>query len=180
MLNKLLFTFLFTLSLKVWSQNVKVFVVLSPAGDFIAESNSVIGQATEDEKGLIEASNIKIDVKTLKTGIGLRDEHMVNKYLEAAKYPEILLKLAKGSAGKGVAILVIKSKEAKVSGTYEKVGTDKIKAKFDVKLSDFNIKDISYKGIGVDDVAKVEVTLPLTKKAVVAADKSKIEAKPKK
>lgn len=166
--SRLLFSIVFLSTLSAWSQNVKVAVTLNPAGDFVAESNSVVGKATEDDKGMIEASDLKLDVKTLKTGISLRDEHMINKYLEAAKYPEIVVKLSKGKDGKGLAALVIKGKQGKVSGTYEKVGADKVKAKFDLKLSDFDIKDISYKGIGVEDVVKVEAIVPLVKKTAVA------------
>lgn len=167
--SKVVFSIAFLFTLSAWSQNVKVAVTLNPAGDFVAESNSVVGKATEDASGMIEAADLKLDVKTLKTGIGLRDEHMVNKYLEAAKYPEIVVRLSKGKDGKGLAALVIKGKEGKVNGTYEKVGSDKVKAKFDLKLSDFGIKDISYKGIGVEDVVHVESTIPLVKKTAAAA-----------
>ncbi len=167
-ISKAAFTVALLLSLSAWSQNVKVEVTLNPAGDFVAESNSVVGKATEDDKGMIEATDVKLDVKTLKTGISLRDEHMVNKYLEAAKYPEIVMKIAKGKDGKGLAALIIKGKQSKVSGAYEKVGKDKLKATFDLKLSDFDIKDISYKGIGVEDLVKVEAIIPLSKKTAAA------------
>ena len=166
--SKALFTIALLSTVSVWSQNVKVAVSLNPAGDFVAESKSVVGKATEDDKGTIEATDIKLDVKTLKTGIGLRDEHMVNKYLEAAKHPEIVMKLARGNNSKGQALLVIKGKQNKVSGTYEKVSTDKLKVSFELKLSDFDIKDISYKGIGVEDIVKVEALIPLAKKTAAA------------
>lgn len=167
--SKFVFAVAFLSTVSAWSQNVKVAVTLNPAGDFVAESNSVVGKATEDAAGMIEASDLKLDVKTLKTGITLRDEHMINKYLEAAKYPEVVVRLAKGKDGKGLAAVVMKGKEGKVNGTYEKVGADKVKVKFDLKLSDFGIKDISYKGIGVEDIVKVEATVPLVKKAAAAA-----------
>lgn len=160
--------------LSAWGQNFKIYVTLNPAGDFIAESNMVTGQATEDEKGLIEASGVKVDVKSLKTGISLRDDHMQNKYLESAKFPSLELKIAKGKDGKGQAIVIGKGKQVKVSGTYEKIdGGKKIKVTFPTKVSDYGISDINYKGIGVEDEVKVELILPLTRKVAAAAQPKK-------
>lgn len=147
-----------------WSQSLKLSVTLNPAGDFVAESNQVSGFVTEGSDGMLQATDVKLPVKSLKSGISLRDDHMVNKYLEASKYPEITMKIAKGKNGNGVAILVVKGKEAKVKGTYTVKG-DKISASFPVKISGFGIEDISYKGIGVDDEVKVEVELPIKKTA---------------
>lgn len=163
------------------AQNLKMFVTLNPAGDFVAENEQIVGKAYENADGSIEATNIKLMVKEFKTGISLRDNHMIDKYFEAAKHPEILLKAAKGQNGKGQAIIVVKGKSAKVSGTYLK-GKDKLKAMFDAKISDFGIADINYKGIGVEDVVKIEVILPLEKKSAgatnVPAAAAKKPAKP--
>jgi polyisoprenoid-binding protein YceI len=152
----------------VKAQNLKMFVTLNPAGDFVAENEKIDGKVYENADGSVEASNIKLAVKEFKTGITLRDNHMVEKYLEASKYPEILLKIAKGKNGKGEAIITVKGKSAKVSGSYMK-GKDKLKALFNAKISDFGIADINYKGIGVEDEVKIEVILPLEKKTGGAA-----------
>jgi hypothetical protein len=158
------------LSLSVHAASVKVFVSLSPAGDFIAETETVSGSAVVGDNGAVEASNIRVPVKTLKSGINLRDQHMINKYLEADKYPEVILKIGKGSAGKGEAILVIKGKEGKVAGTYG-TSANALKAEFNLKISDFGITDISYKGVGVEDEVKVVAVVPLVKKSAAAAAK---------
>lgn len=150
------------------AQNLKLYVTLNPAGDFVAESDQVSGNAVENPDGSVEATNIKVPVKSLKSGISLRDDHMAEKYLEASKYPDITLKIAKGKEGKGLAILVIKNKEGKVAGSYAK-GKDQLKAVFKLKTSDFGISDINYKGVGVEDEVKVEVVVPLVKKAASAA-----------
>lgn len=168
---------LFSLSVSAASPLVKIFVSLSPAGDFIAETESITGNAVMNEAGGIEASNIRVNVKSLKTGVGLRDQHMINKYLEADKYPEVILKIGKGTAGKGEAILVIKGKEGKVAGTYG-TSANFLKAEFKVKLSDFGISDINYRGVGVEDEVKVEAIVPLVKKATAAAVKPAAPAKP--
>ncbi len=156
------------LSFAVHAASVKVFVSLSPAGDFIAESEAVSGNAVMNENGTVEASSIKVNVKTLKSGINLRDNHMANKYLEADKYPDVILKIAKGTGGKGEAILVIKGKEGKVAGTYGTNATA-LKAEFSLKLSDFGIVDINYKGVGVEDEVKVVAIVPLVKKSAAVA-----------
>jgi hypothetical protein len=165
---KLLFALSFAVSFQIHAQNLKLYVGLNPAGDFVAESDQVTGQAVENPDGSVEASTIKVPAKSLKSGISLRDEHMDNKYLEAGKYPDIILKVAKGRDGKGIGILIIKGKEGKVNGTYAKSG-DKLKANFKMKISEFDIKDISYKGIGVEDEVKVEVTVPLVKASQMKA-----------
>ena len=165
---KITFLALFlSFSVHAASPSVKIYVTLSPAGDFVAETEAVSGNAVVNEAGGVEASNIKVAVKTLKTGINLRDQHLINKYLEADKYPDVILKIGKGAGGKGEAILVVKGKEGKVSGTY---GTNAnfLKAEFTLKLSDFGIIDVSYKGVGVEEEIKVVAIVPLVKKASAA------------
>lgn len=187
MLSKvILFLFVVVSFQTVTAQNLKMFVTLNPAGDFVAENEQINGKAYENADGTIEATNIKLTVKEFKTGVSLRDSHMIDKYFEAAKYPEILLKVGKGRNGKGDAYITVKGKTAKVSGTYMK-GKEKLKAMFDVKISDFGIADINYKGIGVEDVVKIEVIVPLEKKmaagaaapAAAAKQTAKPVAKPK-
>ena len=174
--------FLILFSQNAFSQALKMYVTLNPAGDFVAENKKVTGVAYENPDGSVEAKDVKVVVSAFDSGISLRDEHMVNKYLEAPKFPEILLKAAKGRDGKGEAIIVVKGKQAKVAGTYVK-GKDKLKATFNTKVSSFGIGDISYKGIGVEDDVKIEVLLPLQKKGASAAAASnavtaKASAKP--
>lgn len=172
---RLVFLISFVVVTQARAQNLKLFVTLNPAGDFVAESDKVSGNAVENPDGSVEAANIKVPVKSLKSGISLRDEHMVEKYLEASKYPEITLKLAKGKDGKGIGILVVKGKEGKIAGNYAK-NKDHLKAAFKMKTSDFGITDINYKGVGVEDEVKVEVMVPLVKKTAAAAPAAKAAA----
>ncbi|MFZ4404159.1 MAG: YceI family protein [Pseudobdellovibrionaceae bacterium] len=132
---------------------------LSPVGDFTAKSKDVQGLAFE--KGSeVYAENIIVPVKSLSTGIDLRDEHMKNKYLDIKKFPEVKLIKAKGSAGKGKALLEIKGIKKIVSGTY-KVDNKELTAQFSLKLSDYKISGIKYLGVGVNDEIKIEVTVPV-------------------
>ncbi len=156
-----------------WAEKseVKIFVTLTPAGDFIAKTSDVKGTAIlNSADGSYTAENVVIDVKSLKTGLSLRDDHMLNKYLEVSKFPQIVLKKAKGVNNKGVGILVVKGKEVKVSGTY-KATEQTIVAEFMMSLKAAGIEDVSYKGVGVEDEIKIIAEIPAQKLAAKAAVK---------
>ncbi|MGZ3691370.1 MAG: YceI family protein [Pseudobdellovibrio sp.] len=160
---KSVFTVVLLFSLQSFAQHVKLSAALNPAGDFVAESDLVTGNAFKNADGSVEAANIKVLAASLKTNVKLRDEHLW-KELDVKAFPEILLKVAKGKDGKGEAILVIKGKQGKVAGTYtEEKG--KLNSTFKVSLKAFGFKDIVYKGIGVEDEVMIEVSVPLMPKA---------------
>lgn len=151
-------------------QNLKAFISLFPAGDFVAATSDVTGHAEMVSANEVKAQNIKINLKSLKTGMGLRDEHAKNKYLEVQKYPEAILVLATGKNGKGSGLLKLHGKEAQIVGTYTLLKGNKfLKAEFKSKLSNFNINEINYKGIGVDDEFKVEVIVPVVAATVAVS-----------
>ena len=159
------------LSSFVWAGSKATFdVTLSPAGDFTGKVGKIVGFATA-AGGKVTASEIKVPLKDLTTGIDLRDKH-TKEHLEVEKHPFAILTNAEGEGGKGKGTLEIKGVKKEVSGRYEKDG-DELKATFKIKLSDFGITGISYKGIGVDDEVVVNVEVPLK----VIKD---IESKPKK
>lgn len=140
------------------AQSVVVDVVLNPMGDFKAKSSAVKGEAVVkgDE---VSAENIVVDLKTLKTGVELRDKH-TQKHLETEKFPEAILVSAKGKGGKGTGKIKIRGVEKDVSGVY-KVDGKVLKAKFKLKLSDFGIEDINYMGVGVEDEVTLSVIVPV-------------------
>ena len=61
------------------TKNLSIKVALSPAGSFTITSNKIKGKVYIDSNGNLIAKNIKIPVKTLKTGIELRDNHLKKK-----------------------------------------------------------------------------------------------------
>lgn len=134
-------------------------VKLSPAGSFKGETRDVKGSA-QLVGSKVTAQNIVVDLKNLNSGISLRDEHTKNKYLEVSKYPSAILVSATGENGKGTGVIKIKGIEKPISGTYKVKGKE-LEAEFDLKLSEFGIKGIKYMGVGVNDVVKVNVTVPL-------------------
>ena len=159
-MKKLIGLFIVTLALNAWSQEATVDIKLKPAGSFKGKSTEVKGFVTQkgDE---VEAKDIVVGLKNITTGISLRDTH-TRKYLEVEKFPEAVLVSAKGKGGKGEGIIRIRGIEKPISGTY-KIDGGKLMAEFPIKLSEFNISGIKYMGIGVDDNAKVNVTVPIKK-----------------
>ncbi len=137
-------------------------VTLNPAGDFKAEISDVKGEAIIDGD-TVRAEKVVAELKSLKTGMTLRDKHAKDKYLEVATFPVVELVSAIGKGGKGKGRIKMKNIEKDVEGTY-KIEGGELKADFPIKLSDFKITGIKYMGIGVEDVVKVRVTIPARKK----------------
>lgn len=153
-----IFAVLFALNAK--AQEATVDVSLSPAGSFVGKTADIKGTATL--KGdTVEAQNIIVSLKDLKTGIKLRDEH-TQKHLETAKFPEAVLVTATGKDGKGEGVLKIRGIEKKVTGTYTIEGSV-LKAEFPIKFSEYNITGIKYMGVGVQDEGKIRVAVPIKK-----------------
>lgn len=142
------------------AQEAVVDVSLRPAGSFKGKTNEVKGFATmKGDK--VEATNVSVNLKSLKTGISLRDDH-TKKHLEADKYPEAVLVSATGQGGKGEGLIRIRGIEKKIAGTYKIEGST-LKADFPIKFSEFNIKNIKYMGVGVDDEGVIHIALPVKK-----------------
>ena len=152
--------FVLFLSLSAFSQEAVVDVKLSPAGSFSGKTNEVKGFA-ELKGDVVSAKNIVVNLKNLKTGIAVRDDH-TKKHLEVEKYPEAILVSATGQGGKGEGVIKIRGVEKKISGTY-KVSGNNLEATFPLTLSDFNITGIKYMGVGVKNEVKVSVIVPIKK-----------------
>lgn len=148
----------FFLSSCVWAVEASVDIKLSPAGSFVGKTPDVKGNVKK-VGNKFSAENIVVNLKTLKTGMGLRDEH-TQKHLETAKFPEAILVKAEGENGKGKGIIKIRGIEKPIEGTYKVVGKE-FQAEFPIKLSDFGITGIRYMSVGVKDQALVKVAVPV-------------------
>ena len=173
-MNKITFLAALLFSYNVWSQ-VTVDVVLNPMGNFKAKTESISGNAVVTGTN-VSAQNIKVDLRTLKTGIELRDKH-TQKHLQTDKYPEATLSIAKGINGKGIGRIKINGQEKEIKGTYKIVGKN-LEANFTLNLPDFKITDINYMGVGVEDEVKVHVVIPIA--AAAAAEPVKAVMPPAK
>ncbi len=152
--------------------DVQIKVQLSPAGSFEAKSQKVQGHAVKEGEAY-KAENVVIPLSDLQTGIELRDDHMKNKYLEVAKYPDAKLKGAKGEKGNFSGELEIRGVTKPISGTYAVEG-DLLKASFSVKMSEYNIAKANYMGIGAKDEVKIQTSVPIqvAKRATSATKKN--------
>lgn len=134
---------------------------LSPAGSFQAKTNKLTGVAKKNGAGY-KAEKVTVDLNSLVTGMGLRDQHMKDKYLETKKFPTAELVTGTGDGGRGKGTLKMRGIEKPIEGTYEVLpGGKKLKAQFEIKLSDYGISGIRYMGVGVKDTAKIAVTIPV-------------------
>lgn len=109
----------------------------------------------------------------LKTGIGLRDEHMHEKYLETGKYPTATLTLTtvkiEGSNGpcSFEGTLTIKNTGKPVTGSCEAEGvgtaTMKVAANTEIKMADYPIGVPSHLGITVAETVTVAAKVVATR-----------------
>ena len=119
-----------------------------------------------------------MDLRTLDTGIGLRNEHLRENYLEVDKGPgfdtatlsEIDLKGLNPDApeGKGsfTGVLTLHGVTKTVTGAVDvrqAGGGLRVKASFPVNLPDYSIRKPRYLGVGVKDTVQVEVTFAVTR-----------------
>lgn len=151
---------IFTLGMasSAFAQQVTVDITLNPMGDFKAKTSDVKGEAIVkgDE---VSAQNIVVNMKSLKTGVELRDKH-TQKHLETTKYPEAVLISATGKGGKGKGKIKIRGIEKEIEGTY-KIEGKLLKADFKLNIADFDMKDINYMGVGVEDEVVLHVSIPV-------------------
>lgn len=142
-----------------------------PTGNIQVEGNKMSGEMT-------------FALKTLDTGIELRDEHMKDKYLKIKESPTATLKFSnqelntafdtsamqlKGPAIKATLTLNKVSKELSVDWKSENKGSELlVTSNFSIKLSDYNIEIPEYAGIKVADEVKVEVQSTLSANSTAA------------
>lgn len=127
----------------------------------------------KEESGKLSGS-LDMDINTFTTGIGLRDEHMKDKYLQVKEYPKAtvtLKELAIPADKKGkvdfLAELEVHGVKKEVKGVAELTPESnnlKVVAEFPIKLSDFKIEIPSYKGITVAEDVKVKFESLVTQK----------------
>lgn len=167
-----------TIELRAASGKVKFLAIGKPAMLRIGgEGTGPEGKIAIEDKKI--SGELKVDLRSLNTGIDLRDEHMKNKYLEIATYPMATLTLNRVELEKVPAELVGKLTSQKFTGTLSFHGISKpvdgvfdveadgknlnVKAQYSVKLSEFNIEIPSYAGIKVADKVDIETSFTVLK-----------------
>jgi len=157
---------------RVGQPDVRVNCPLTIGGSFQAKTTALSGSVTTGVNRS-DDGNLVVDLRTIDTGIDLRNDHLREKYLEVNKAPgydkatlsQIDLKGVNPESpeGKGsfTASLSLHGTTKTVGGPAEirKAGSGfRVKASFPVTLSDYNIPEPRYLGVGVKNTVQVEVT----------------------
>ena len=164
---------------RVGQADVHVICPMTVGGSFDAKTTALSGSVTPSATGSPAFDgSLAVDLRTLDTGIDLRNEHLRQNYLEVDKGPgfdtatlsEIDLKgfspdapEGKGSFG---GLLTLHGVTKTVTGAVDvrQVGAGlRVKASFPVNLSDYSIRKPRYLGIGVKDIVQVEVAFAVTR-----------------
>lgn len=137
-----------------------------------AEGTIIVGGKVKGE--------LAVDMDSFDTGIGLRNSHMKDKYLETGKYPKskLIIKNIKGfdeTRNNGEyefeGTLIVREIEKPISNG--KVILNKIAngynvtATFDTKISDYSMPIPKYAGIALKD----EIHVIATTKAIISQNK---------
>jgi polyisoprenoid-binding protein YceI len=153
---------------------VTVVCPLTVGGSFEAKTTAIAGRlAVDSSRPGALAGQLEVDLATLDSGIGLRNTHMRDNYLEVGKgegYSRAVLKdivlAADPAAFLGAttftATLRVHGVERPVHGTARasREGTGvRIDATFPVVLPDHGISKPRYLGVGVRDEVQVRVKL---------------------
>ena len=165
--------------LQVSGGRVVVVCPLTVGGGFEAKTEAVSGQVSlgADQPGALDGT-LSVDLRTLKTGIGIRDRHMKDNYLEVEKAPGFEVatiediqidKLEGKTTFNGTLVLHGERKPVSGSATIARQGGGyTVEAEFPVKVSEFNIAKPTYLGVGVQDQIRIKIALTVTSATTVA------------
>jgi polyisoprenoid-binding protein YceI len=158
--------------------DVRVICAMTIGGSFDAKTTALSGSVTANAShSPAFDGSVAVDLRTLDSGISLRNEHLREKYLEVDKGPgydqavlsEIDLKglNPEAPAGKGsfTGSLTLHGVKKTVTGTVDvrQAGDGlRVKASFPINLSDYNIAPPRYLGVGVKNTVQVEVAFAVT------------------
>ncbi len=124
-----------------------------------ADGGEFVGRVTQDDKGRV-TGEFTCALALFKTGFALRDEHMRDRYLEVAKFPEAKLVLDAWSPSPNKTAwsgnLTLKGVTKPVSGTAN-YSEGKVHAEFVVNVSDYPISVPSYLGVTMAKEVTVSV-----------------------
>ena len=158
--------------------DVRVVCPLTVGGSFEGRTSSLAGtlSAVAGRPAAFTGA-LSVDLGTLDTGIGLRNDHMRNEYLEVGKgegfSSAVLADLDLGSTpAEGLrgrtrftGTLLLHGVKKPVSGQAD-IRRDgpsvRVDAAFPITLADYGIREPRYLGVGVKDVVQVKVSLTAT------------------
>ena len=144
---------------------------MTVGGSFDAKTSALAGQLSVDPSATVLAGELSVDLKTLDTGISLRNQHMVENYLEVGKGEGFdkatLSNIDVGALASGVdgqkpftARLRLHGVTQTVTGraTLSSRGSSvRVDASFPLHISDYAIAAPRYLGVGVKNDVTVRV-----------------------
>ncbi|HZM91861.1 MAG TPA: YceI family protein [Vicinamibacterales bacterium] len=154
------------------SGDVRVVCPLTVGGSFEARTTALAGRLSLDPATTVLAGELSVDLKTLDTGISLRNQHMLDNYLEVRKSQEfetaVLSNIDVGPLTAGVAAghsrftahLRLHGTTQAVAGQAtmsERGSSVRVEASFPIRISDYAIADPRYLGVGVKNEVAVRV-----------------------
>ena len=158
---------------------VRVICPMTIGGSFDAKTTALSGSVTAGASGSQAFDgSLVVDLRTLDTGIGLRNVHLRENYLEVGKGPgfdaatlsEIdpaqLDPDAPEGRGSFTGLLTLHGVTRPVTGAVDvrQAGAGlRVKASFPVDLAAYSIRKPRYLGIGVKDIVQVEVAFAVSR-----------------
>jgi len=156
--------------------NVSALVPLKPGGAFQATTSALAGKLSlEGGSPAVLKGEIAMDLATIDTGIGLRNKHLRENYLEVGKGPgfdravlsDVHLTNVENADFEGhtpfTATLLLHGVKGAVEGSADisrEGAKRRVRAEFRLELTDFGVKAPEYLGVGV--ASKLLVTVELT------------------
>jgi len=164
---------------RVGESAVRVTCPMTVGGSFDVKTAALSGSVTASPGGSSALDgSLAVDLRTLDTGIDLRNEHLRTTYLEVDRGPDYqkatisaidLKGLDRDApAGKGsfTGSLTLHGTTKAVSGAVDirRAGAGlQVTASFPINLSDFSIREPRYLGVGVKNTVQVQATFAVTR-----------------
>ena len=164
---------------RVAEGDIRVICVLTIGGSFDAKTTSLSGSIAAGASGshAFEGS-LAVNLRTLDTGIDLRNEHRRENYLEVGKGPGFdtatlsAIELngfnpaAPERKGSFTGLLTLHGVTRAVTGAVDvrQAGAGlRVTASFPVDLTSYGIRKPRYLGVGVKDIVQVEVAFVVSR-----------------
>jgi polyisoprenoid-binding protein YceI len=154
--------------LRITKADVVVVCPLTIGGEFEAKTTAMSGDVTPAEGGVVKGA-LAVDLMKLDTGISLRNRHLRNNYLEVQRGPTFATaklenikveRLPGKSTFRG--LFTLHGQQREIVGTADVQQNGKgyrVEATFPVRISEFQIPEPTYLGVGVKDEITVRVNL---------------------
>jgi polyisoprenoid-binding protein YceI len=153
---------------KIVAAEIAVLCPLTIGGDFEAKTTAMTGNVTP-ATGSAMTGAFAVDLMKLETGIPLRDRHLRNNYLEVQRGPDfavaklVNLKVER-LPGKGTirGLLTLHGQQREVTGVadIQQQGAGyRVEATFPLRISEFQIPEPTYLGVGVKNEITIRVKL---------------------